>query len=78
MLRQDVVESVAAGQFHIYPVETIDQGIELLTGIEAGERNEEGDYPYGTVNHLVQHRLNEMTRKQVELSHAAFLRGSHV
>jgi predicted ATP-dependent protease len=78
MLRQDVVNAVAAGQFHVYPVEIIDQGIELLTGLEAGERNEEGDYPYGTVNHLVQHRLHEMTTKQIELGQAPFLKGSHV
>ena len=78
MLRQDVVDAVAAGRFHVYAVETIDQGIELLTGLEAGERNEEGDYPYGTVNHLVQRRLHEMTKKQLELSQAALLKGSHV
>jgi predicted ATP-dependent protease len=71
MLRQDVVNAVSGSQFHIYPVETIDQGIELLTGIEAGERNQEGDYPYGTVNHLVQRRLNEMAEKQIELAQAA-------
>jgi lon-related putative ATP-dependent protease len=78
MLRQDLVDAVAAGQFHVYPVETVDQGIELLTGLEAGERTEEGDYPYGTVNHLVQRRLHEMTKKQIELGQAPFLKGSHV
>lgn len=78
MLRQDVVESVSRGQFHIYPVETIDQGMELLTGIEAGERNEEGDYPCGNVNHLVQHRLEAMAKKQIELAQTALLKGSHV
>jgi lon-related putative ATP-dependent protease len=78
MLRLDVVDAVAAGRFHVYPVQTIDQGIELLTGLEAGERNEEGDYPYGTVNHLVQHRLHEMTKKQIELGQASLLKGSHV
>jgi predicted ATP-dependent protease len=78
MLRHDVVDAVARGQFHIYPVETIDQGIELLTGIAAGERNEEGDYPCGTVNHLVQRRLQEMAKKQMDLSQAAILKESHV
>jgi lon-related putative ATP-dependent protease len=78
MLRQDVVDAVSGGQFHVYPVETIDQGIELLTGIEAGERNQEGDYPYGTVNHLVQRRLNEMAKKEIELAHAALLKAGHV
>jgi hypothetical protein len=68
MLRQDVVDAVARGQFHIFPVETIDEGIELLTGVEAGERDENGEYPYGTVNHIVHHRLREMARKQIELA----------
>jgi lon-related putative ATP-dependent protease len=78
MLRHDVVDAVSREQFHIYPVQNIDQGIELLTGIEAGERNEEGDYPCGTVNHLVQRRLREMAKKQIELSQAALLKESHV
>jgi predicted ATP-dependent protease len=65
MLREDVVEAVRNGQFHIYPVETIDQGIELLTGIEAGERDESGNYPPESINGRVQERLTEMARKQV-------------
>jgi predicted ATP-dependent protease len=60
MLRQDVVESVAAGEFHIFPVENIDQGIELLTGLPAGEPDKEGVYPKGTINHRVQKRLAEL------------------
>jgi lon-related putative ATP-dependent protease len=57
MLRQDVVEAAAAGQFHIYPVETIDQGIELLTGLPAGERDESGHFPEGSINQRVEARL---------------------
>jgi predicted ATP-dependent protease len=57
MLRQDVVEAVAAGKFHIYPVETIDQGIEILTGLPAGERDEAGNYPEGSFNQRVEARL---------------------
>lgn len=57
MLRQDVVEAVAAGQFHIYPVETIDEGIELLTGTPAGSRGLDGRFPEGTVNRRVEDRL---------------------
>jgi predicted ATP-dependent protease len=64
MLRQDVIEAVANGQFHIYAVETVDQGIELLTGMPAGEPDEEGNYPEGTVNGLVQKRLAELAEKR--------------
>lgn len=59
MLRQDVVEAVEANQFHVFPVETVDQGIELLTGIEAGTPAEDGSYPEGTVNRAVAERLEQ-------------------
>ena len=57
MLRADVVEAVAAGKFHIYAVDTIDQGVEVLTLIPAGSRGETGQYPEGTVNYRVEQRL---------------------
>jgi predicted ATP-dependent protease len=57
MLRQDVVDAVAAGQFHVYPVETIDQGLSLLTGLPAGERDESGQFPAESVNGRVEARL---------------------
>lgn len=61
MLRKDVVEAVAAGRFRIHPVRTIDEGIEILTGVKAGERNaEDGRYPTGTVNFLVDERLADL------------------
>lgn len=63
MLRTDVVEAVAEGKFHIYPVATIDEGIELLTGIEAGRADDEGVYPEGTVNRRVADRLAELTQR---------------
>jgi predicted ATP-dependent protease len=63
MLRQHVVDAVAAGKFQIYPVETIDQGVELLTGIPAGEPDEDGDYPEGTINRRVQDRLRQFARR---------------
>jgi lon-related putative ATP-dependent protease len=58
MLRREVVEAVAKGQFRIYAVRTVDEGIEILTGCPAGERREDGSYPEGTVNWLVERRLN--------------------
>jgi lon-related putative ATP-dependent protease len=70
MLRQDVVDAVSQGRFHIFPVKTVDEGIYLLTGIEAGQVDGSGAYPEGTVNHLVQRRLQQMAETQYELSHA--------
>ncbi len=63
MLQEDVVEAVKRGEFHIYPVVTIDEGITVLTGEEAGERGEDGMYPEGTVNYKVDQRLRELAMK---------------
>lgn len=63
MLRDEVVEAVEEGKFHIYPVSTIDEGIELLTGVQAGERDDAGKYPKETVNSAVQSRLKELAEK---------------
>jgi len=60
MLREDVVEAVRQGQFHIFAVTTVDEGIEVLTGVAAGERQPDGSYPEGTVNYLVNQRLSEL------------------
>lgn len=58
MLRNDVIQAVSDGKFHIYPVKTIDEGIEILTGVEAGVKVN-GRYPEGTVNYLVDKKLRE-------------------
>ena len=63
MLRKDVVGAVKERKFHIYPVKTIDQGIEILTGVEAGERTGDGRYKEGTVNDLVDKKLRELGMK---------------
>ncbi|MFQ5826102.1 MAG: Lon protease family protein, partial [Dehalococcoidia bacterium] len=60
MLRDDVVEAVSQGQFHIYAVRAIDQGIEVLSGLEAGEKAADGSYPEGSINYLVDKRLREL------------------
>jgi predicted ATP-dependent protease len=70
MLRDEVVDAVRDGIFHIYPVTTIDKGIEILTGIEAGERDDEGNYRRGTVNYAVQTRLMELAEKVKSFSFA--------
>jgi predicted ATP-dependent protease len=67
MLRRDIFEAIAAGQFLIYPVETINQGIELLTGLPAGERDEAGHFPEGSINQRVEARLATLAKKWHEL-----------
>jgi lon-related putative ATP-dependent protease len=59
MLRIEVVQAVKDGKFHIYPVETVDHGIEILTGTKAGERKEDGGFEEGTLNYLVDKQLKE-------------------
>jgi lon-related putative ATP-dependent protease len=61
MLREDVVAAAAAGKFHIYPVETVDDVISLLTGLAAGERDDQGNFPKGSVNARVEQRLLELS-----------------
>jgi predicted ATP-dependent protease len=65
MLRHDVVAAAAAGQFRVYAVETIDEGIELLTGVTAGERDNAGQFPAGSVNQRVEARLVELSEKRL-------------
>jgi lon-related putative ATP-dependent protease len=71
MLRHDVVAAVAAGQFAIYPIETVDQGLELLTGIPAGEADAEGQYPAGSLNQRVAARLDRFAAQAAALARAA-------
>jgi predicted ATP-dependent protease len=63
MLREDVVEAVKNGQFSIHAVGTIDEGIEILTGIKAGERGADGRFPAGTVNRLVEDKLRSFAER---------------
>ncbi|MBI4283792.1 MAG: ATP-dependent protease, partial [Chloroflexi bacterium] len=63
MLREEVVEAVRHRQFHIYSARSIDEGIEILTGVPAGERQTDGTYPENTVNYLVNKQLKEMAER---------------
>jgi predicted ATP-dependent protease len=63
MLKKEVVDAVKARQFHIYSVTTVNEALEILTGFPAGERKEDGTYPEGTVNFLVDKQLREMSKK---------------
>lgn len=68
MLRRDVVEAVRQGRFHVFAVATIDEGIEILTGVPAGERDASGKFPEGSVNHRVEQRLIALAERQMELA----------
>ena len=60
MLRDDVIDAVAAGKFHILPITTVEEGIEVLTGVRAGRRDSKGAFEPDTVFALVDRRLHEM------------------
>lgn len=59
MLKEEVVKAVEASEFHIYAIETIDEGMELMTGKKMGERDKEGKYPKNSINYLVEQRLDK-------------------
>jgi predicted ATP-dependent protease len=70
MLKDEVIEAVKDGKFHIWSVQAIDQGIEILTGVPAGERQPDGTYPEGTINFLVDKRLRDMVERMKKFSAA--------
>jgi lon-related putative ATP-dependent protease len=69
MLKEDVLDAVQAGRFHIWAVSTIDEGIELLTGREAGKRLSDGSYEAGTVHYLVDQRLRQLAQTLMAYNH---------
>jgi predicted ATP-dependent protease len=71
MLKDEVVDAVRSGTFHIWSVETIDQGIELLTGVPAGDLLPDGGYPEGSVNFLVDRRLRTLVESMKKFAPVA-------
>jgi predicted ATP-dependent protease len=63
MLKEEIVEAVKEGKFHIYSVRTVDEGMEILTGVKAGKRRKDGTFEKETVNYKVDERLKEMAEK---------------
>ncbi len=61
MLKKEVISAVEKGKFHIYAIERMDEGIEILTGVRAGKRDKKGNYPKNTLNNLVMQRLKTMS-----------------
>jgi len=58
-LSDEVIQAVKEGKFHIYAINTIDEGIEILTGVPAGRKNKSGQFPVGTINYLAQEKLKK-------------------
>jgi len=75
MLKEEIVDAAKAKKFHIYPVKTIDEGIEILTGIKAGTRRADGAFQKETVNYLVDKRLKEMAEKLREFPELVVRKG---
>jgi len=68
MLRQDVIDTVAAGRFHVHAISTMDEGIALLTGLPAGEALEDGGYSPGSFNARVLDRLRALAERRREFA----------
>ncbi len=68
MLKKEVVDAVREGTFRIYAVETVDDGIEILTGVPAGTRDASGKFPEGTVNQKVEARLIELAERRLAIA----------
>jgi ATP-dependent Lon protease len=68
MLKEEIVKAVEDGKFHIYSVKTIDEGIEILTGVKAGKRLEDGTFEKDTVNYRVDQRLEQMAERLREFA----------
>jgi len=66
MLKEEVLEAVGNEAFHIWPVKTIEEGIEVLTGVKAGARQADGSFEEGSVNARVDQKLREMAKKMME------------
>ena len=71
MLKEEVVDAVKAGKFHIYSAKTIDEGIEVLTGVKAGERRKGGSFEEDSVNYRVDKQLKSMAEKLKDFPSAA-------
>jgi predicted ATP-dependent protease len=77
MLRHDVVAAAGEERFRIIPIETVDQGLALLTGLPAGEPDKNGNYPAGTINHRIAARLDAFAAKAAELARNAAMTQAH-
>ena len=71
MLKDAVVNAAREGRFHVYAARTVDEAMELLTGVPAGERDAAGEFPEGTVNRRVEDRLLAFARTRRQYARQA-------
>lgn len=64
MLKQEVIDAVESNQFHIYSIGHVDEGIEILTGISAGSKKENGEYPKSSIYYLVAEKLKSLIKEK--------------
>ncbi len=62
MLKREIIDAVTDGKFHIYAIDSIEDGIETLTGMPPGELQPDGNYPEGTLNFIVSQKLQELAK----------------
>jgi len=65
MLKRGVVDAVQSGRFHVYAIQSVDEGMEIMTGIPAGERGPSGTFPAGTINEKAEARLIDFSQKRL-------------
>ena len=65
-LNDEIVEAVKSKKFHVYAISTIEEGIEILTGVPAGKKDKNGAFPAGTVNHMVYEKLQHYAKVSKE------------
>jgi predicted ATP-dependent protease len=70
MLRGDVVDGIAAGRFHIHAISTVEEGVELLTGVPAGIADDDGHYPEATLFRAVETRFKRFHQAMAEIYRA--------
>ena len=65
-LTDEIIDAVRKGKFHVYAVGTIDEGIEILTGVPAGKKDKNGKFPFGTINYLAYEKLKKYSKASKE------------
>ena len=66
MLEEEIVKAVREGKFHIWAVDTVEDGLKILTGLDAGHRQKNGKFPRNTIYYMVENRLKSFAKRADE------------